>query len=271
MTPPRPDIEFLAAVDAGWVEEGGHPAGRVRDALADPAARPVLDALAATRADLARLADPPVPPAVAARWSAALRAELAHRGGPGTARLPGNRPGVGPDGDLPAVATRPATPDTPPVETPTPVATTTTGPDRRRRSDARGPGGAHRPTGRRRTRWRPALIAAVALLSVLVVSVASRHGTGPPDRTLLVREAIASFGVHDAGAYADDAVRAACLRALAPPDTTPTAPLLGGRQVTFAGRPGVVLVLGTGRRGRLDVVVVDHGCTTVLAAGLLGG
>jgi hypothetical protein len=40
----------------------------------------------------------------------------------------------------------------------------------------------------------------------------------------------------------------------------PDAPLLGGRRVTFEGRPGVLLVLGTGRRGAFDVLIVDTDC-----------
>lgn len=52
-----------------------------------PAAGPRADALRATRADLAGLADPPVPPDVAARWSAALAAESARA----TAGVPARR------------------------------------------------------------------------------------------------------------------------------------------------------------------------------------
>ena len=52
----------------------------------DPSTAAVREALAATRADLAALADPPVPPAVAARWSAALAAESAGRGAAGPRR-----------------------------------------------------------------------------------------------------------------------------------------------------------------------------------------
>ncbi|HEX8520456.1 MAG TPA: hypothetical protein VF667_12750 [Pseudonocardia sp.] len=52
--------------------DGGERAGVPADADAT-----VLDALRATRADLAGLAGPPVPPDVAARWDAALAAESA--------------------------------------------------------------------------------------------------------------------------------------------------------------------------------------------------
>ena len=36
--------------------------------------------------------------------------------------------------------------------------------------------------------------------------------------------------------------------------------LLGGRRVILDGRPGVLLVLATGRRGELHVITVDPGC-----------
>ncbi|MBV9919422.1 MAG: hypothetical protein JOY78_01005 [Pseudonocardia sp.] len=71
---PRPDIRLLADLDAGLLDEAR--AREVRAAAAaDPAAQAVLDALATTRAELAALPDPSVPPAVAARWSAALAEE----------------------------------------------------------------------------------------------------------------------------------------------------------------------------------------------------
>jgi hypothetical protein len=78
MTAPRPDIPLLADLDAGLLDEAR--AREVRAAAeADPAARAVLEALAATRAELAALPDPPVPPGLRARWSAALEAEQARR------------------------------------------------------------------------------------------------------------------------------------------------------------------------------------------------
>ncbi len=71
MTRPEPDVELLADLDAGLLDDDR--ADEVRAAaLADPRFAAVLDALAATRADLAGLTPPPVPPPVAARWSAAL-------------------------------------------------------------------------------------------------------------------------------------------------------------------------------------------------------
>jgi hypothetical protein len=84
--PPRPvdvtalDITALAEVDAG-LPDAAEAARRRTAASADPAAAAVLDALAATRADLAALSTPEVPPAVAARWAAALAAEPERRDG----------------------------------------------------------------------------------------------------------------------------------------------------------------------------------------------
>lgn len=74
MTREEPDVGLLADLDAGLLD--GARADAVRAAaLADPPSAAVLDALAATRAELGALTAPPVPPQVAARWSAAL-AEL---------------------------------------------------------------------------------------------------------------------------------------------------------------------------------------------------
>jgi len=58
----HPDVRLLAALDAGLLDEA--TAREVRAAAeADPASRAVLDALAATRVELAAHPDPPVPPA----------------------------------------------------------------------------------------------------------------------------------------------------------------------------------------------------------------
>lgn len=58
----------LAALDADLPDAA-------RAARSDPRSAEVLDALAATRAELAALSDPEVPPETAARWEAALAAE----------------------------------------------------------------------------------------------------------------------------------------------------------------------------------------------------
>jgi hypothetical protein len=78
--PVPPDVVALAGLDAA-------EAARVRaDAATGPGAASVLDALAATRAELGALPVPDVPPAVEERWTAALAAERLRtphpRGGP---------------------------------------------------------------------------------------------------------------------------------------------------------------------------------------------
>ena len=80
--PDRLDVAALAELDAGLPDDDR--AARARTAAAaDPEAAAVLDALAATRAELAALPTPEVPPAVAARWAAALTTEARrHPDGP---------------------------------------------------------------------------------------------------------------------------------------------------------------------------------------------
>ena len=68
------DVPALAALDAD-LPDAAEAAERRRAARSDPRAAEVLDALSATRADLAALPEPEVPPAVAARWAAAVAAE----------------------------------------------------------------------------------------------------------------------------------------------------------------------------------------------------
>jgi hypothetical protein len=72
------DVPALAALDAG-LPDAAEAAERRRAARTDPRAAEVLDALSTTRADLAALPEPEVPPAVAARWAAAVAAEHPQR------------------------------------------------------------------------------------------------------------------------------------------------------------------------------------------------
>lgn len=68
----RVDRALLADLDAGLLPP--ERAVRVRAAAqADPRSAAVLDALAATRAELAALGDPVLPAHLSARWTAALR------------------------------------------------------------------------------------------------------------------------------------------------------------------------------------------------------
>ncbi len=84
-----PDRALLAELDAGLLDPAR--AGEVRAAaLADPRAAAVLDALRVTRAELAALPAPALPPAVAQRWSDALEAE--RTAPPRHAPVPRHRP-----------------------------------------------------------------------------------------------------------------------------------------------------------------------------------
>jgi len=117
------------------------------------------------------------------------------------------------------------------------------------------------------SRWRlPVAVAAVAAALVVVAGgVAMLTAPARPTVTgaQLVTEALATRAVSDAGELADPARRAACLAAVAP-RVRPDAPLIGGRQVRFGGRPGTLLLLGTGQLGRFTAVVVEDGCSALL-------
>jgi hypothetical protein len=257
MTAPRPDrphsdLAELADLEAGVLDETR--AREVRAAAeSDPAARAVLEALAATRAELAALPDPSVPPTLAARWGAALQAEQsrlssappsAAAGGPDAARDEASataRHEVHLLGDRPASA-----------------ADQSAGPTEGRPPRRRWPRSRSRALLR-----RPAVLAGALLIAVLVVGgvLNARHEPLPlVQRPQLVAQGLSTIGVRDTGGLGDPARRTACLQAVAAPGVAPTAPLLGGRRVTFEGSPGVLLVLGTGIRGTFDVVIVDSAC-----------
>ena len=307
----RPDVRLLAALDAGLLDEA--TAREVRAAAdADPAARAVLDALAATRAELAALPDPPVPPALAERWSAALAAEQSRLSAPTAAAQPHppppalrrptrihrshpihrtrarptpqpRRPRTRRPPHLPHTRSRQATarphpdsamPPSPPTSSRAPM------PEPPRRPPAPGRprhplkptmggrrGSASRPPRnpvRRPGRWlrRPAVLAAALLVAVGVVAALRARPEPLPavGRPQLVAEALSALGVRDTAGLAEPTRRAGCLRAVGAPVESPAAPLLGGRRVTFEGSEGVLLVLGTGRRGAFDVLIVDPDC-----------
>jgi len=88
--PDPTDVARLAEYDAGLPDDD-EAAARRRAAQADPRAAGVLDALAATRAELAAVGAPELPPAVAARWAAALAAEPAVARPPRARRRPARR------------------------------------------------------------------------------------------------------------------------------------------------------------------------------------
>jgi hypothetical protein len=206
-----PDLAALAELDADLPDPGA--AARLRaEVRRNPRAAAVLDALAATRADLATLPVPSVPPEVEARWEAALAAERAAAG-------------------------------------PAP-------PARDRHVDTRG--------GRGRRLLLAAAVAAGLVAAGLGLLPHPDEPASPAvTRVELVALGRAAVGTMDVGDLADAARRAACLRAVAP--AAEGAPLLGGRQVVLDGRPGILLVLGTGTLGRLRLVVVGPGCGALLA------
>ncbi|MBW0114226.1 hypothetical protein [Pseudonocardia abyssalis] len=95
--PDAPDVELLADLDAGLLAPARADEVR-RAAVADPRCAAVLDALAATRADLAAVPTPPVPSGLR-RWTAPGGPSDSHRGIPGPGRSrprhPRTRPGSG--------------------------------------------------------------------------------------------------------------------------------------------------------------------------------
>jgi hypothetical protein len=265
MTRPQPDLDRLAELDADVA------AGLPVDPAAVPAdadSRSVLDALAATRAELGSLPPVPLPAEVTDRWRAALAAARAAE--PGPPDRPVDEPAEGPG--------RPSEP----------------GPNRGRAGGDRAgqdrqmgaspatygrertePASTGRPPARperRRRRARPAVAAGLTLAVLLVVAGLLQPGEAQPRITAaqLGGVATAAVGTHDAGELADPVRRAACLNAVAPPGLRPDAPLVGGRGVVLEGRRGVLLVLSTGKLGSFRVVVVDPACTELLADTLIG-
>lgn len=203
-------LEQVAEVQEGLV------AGREADAAtlmvrraelaAEPGYGAAVDALAATRAELAVASEVPLPEGAPQRW-AALVEEL----------------------------------------------TTATEPVRAAR--------------RRRFGLFGGLAAAVSGAAIVVGGAVGGVFTAPARPEVsgvqLAGEALATRGVADAGELADPDRRARCLAAVAP-DVPADAPLVGGREVLFDGRPGTLLLLGTGRLGQFTAVVVDERCTAVL-------
>jgi hypothetical protein len=118
--------------------------------------------------------------------------------------------------------------------------------------------------------WRRLAAAAVLVAVALGTAVAGSAGPEPPvavARVGLAAAARDAVGVsRDLGALADPAARAACLAAVG----VPAGPLVGGRRVVLDGRPGVLVVLATGTRGVLRIVVVDPACTALLAQVVAG-
>lgn len=202
-------VERAAEVEAGLVDgqEAGAAAVLARRAelAADPRHAAAVDALTATRAELASAPAVPLPPGAADRWSALVE-ELHDEAAP-----------------APVV-----------------------------------------PLRRRRTRVVLAAAAALVVVAGAVGVLADRPAERPDaSGVALVATALSARTVLDVGELADPARRAACLAAVAP-QVRPDAQLVGGRLVRYDGDPGVLLLLGTGQRGVLTVVVVDDSCHRLL-------
>ncbi len=244
MTTDRPDLDLLADLDAGLLDEP--QSGDLRAAaLADPASAAVLDALTVTRAELAALPRPVLPPATAARWTAALDDAALEPTAPEQAardQAAGNRAA--------RERTRPLAPRSRHI----PIGPTS------------GRGSSRPPAGPRRRRPRPAVVAGIALVAVLVgVGLVRSHAaTVTVSGVELAAAGRAALGVGEAGEFAKPSRRSACLRSVSPPGVAADSPLLGGRGVELDGRPGVLMVLGTGELGSFDVVVVGPGCDALL-------
>lgn len=234
--PDVPDVTALAELDADLT--GPAAAARLRAAgRTDPRAAAVLDALAATRADLAALPEMPVPTEIETRWAEALAAEGAAsesasaRADPKTQRCAGTAP------DRPT--------------------------DTRGRPDT----APDRDTATSGARVRRLLLAAAVTTGLVAAGIGVLPHPGAPGPAVTRLELVAlgrdAVGTMDVDDLADPARRAACLRIVAP--AAGSAPLLGGRRVVLDGRPGTLLVLGTGTLGRLRLVVVDPNCGTLLA------
>lgn len=235
MTPHRPDADLLADLDAGVLD-----AARAREVRAaaegDAAAAAVLDALAATRAELGALPALTAPPEVVARWSAGAAGNAGgdpagHTAGVGTGVDTGADTGVVDPDDAECLFT---------VSEPAPPLART-----------------------RHRRMRPTLAAAAVLAAVVAGSaLAGRASVAPPAEdgrvaaVDLAAAGAAAVGTTDVGELADPARRSGCLRAAGIPD----APLLGGRRVVLEDRPGILLVLPAGAAGSVRLVVVAPGC-----------
>ncbi len=278
-----PDIELLADLDAGLLD--ADRARRVRAAAsADPAATAVLDALAATRAELAATPIPDPPPGAAARWAAALESARLDTTGREATPLDSTRPDSTPldstpldstscqptryeptqHGTTPHDATRNRTTGAPHPDRPT-----TEPPIRETRTRNPRPARPRTPISHRRR--TPPLIAA-GLLTLLICG-AALWPRSEPTRIAGIELAAAgrsAVGSTDLGPLADPTRRAGCLRAVAPPDPTPDLDrgpdsdpgpaVIGGRQVELDGRRGVLLVLSTGELGVFRIIVVDRAC-----------
>ncbi|MGD9990074.1 hypothetical protein [Pseudonocardia sp.] len=123
---------------------------------------------------------------------------------------------------------------------------------------------AHRGSPRAGRRARAALVAALGAAAVAGVLL-GRPATGPSTAgSEPARHALA--GTPHPGPLADPARQAACLVAVGVAPAT----ALATRDVAVGDAPGVLLVLPTGAIGTYRLLVVDNGCTRVLADRTVG-
>jgi hypothetical protein len=295
MGPPWP-VDVLADLHAGVLEEA------VSDELwakvrSDPEASAVLDSLDATRAELTGLASrppPPMPAQFAARLDAALAAEAAAMFAPPAPRQPAAAP--------PLVG-RPQQPTRQQNEPPQQVAPQQTGPHQTGPRQV-APQQQVTPvvdlaTARNRRNKRMGwgagvLVAAAAAIAVVVVAIPHGGTTGPgvaePAPTvgasgtggggavaltsghLTAATAASALGRSDYGPLTDPAARSACLSANGQDaDRTPA----GAMRVTLDGKPGVLMVLTTGKLAQYRLLVVGPDCRAgnpdTLANTVIGG
>ncbi|ODT95220.1 MAG: hypothetical protein ABS81_31905 [Pseudonocardia sp. SCN 72-86] len=218
--------------------------------LDDPSAVAVLAALDATGRDLAALAVPfgddagsALPEDVRARILAAADVLRREAGSTGEGSVP------------PALSTGPSR---------------VGGGHRARRGGARpaGPRGSRGARGPRGALGpgRRSRVALVAVLGVAVVAGIVGWSSGVPATPQAEPTRHAFAGTPGAGPLADPGRQAACLAAVGVPPAT----ALATRDVAVGGAPGVLLVLPTGTIGTYRMLVVDPGCTRVLADRTVG-
>jgi hypothetical protein len=208
----------------------------------DPAAVQVLNALYATQAELTALGTRPAPPMpihIAAQLDATMAAEVARTFG-----------------------TKTAPPPTPPMAPVLDLAHA-----RKRRNQRMG--------------WIAGALVAAAAVAVVVISL-PRGGTtsgvagGQPlaltSGHLNGATLAAVIGRSDYGPLTDPTRRAACLTAN---NLDPNQPPVGALQVTLDGKPGVLMVLTTGRLAQYRLLVVGPDCAAGtpdrLADAVVGG
>lgn len=241
-------IDLLAELHAGALDEA-QSAELWPQVQADPEARAVLEALDATTADLAGLAEAPAPPMpvdVAARIDAALAAEAARAGAPAAPEASGGQQPGQPERLAPVVNLEAA---------------------RRRRN--------------RQLGWGAGLVstAAAAVAAVAILSPSSTTGGTPmagPDKNdssapppgaseplaVSPKQPEAAFGdvygVQDYGGLQSRAGLEACLQAHDIPTDGTTA---GIRPAKVEGKDAVLAVLTTGKLATYRIVAVSPECS----------